>query len=232
MHGRFKDRGASWVKPHPGSMRVMKGRRVMTVGTGSIQIRWFGVNVGAVIATMLGVGIVSSTVVEPVFFSLLRDSLLTLPRWVVPLIDPGIRSVSGFIGGFVLGSIQLLALRTTQPKRSTWIPVTMLASAISWPVARGLLLPFSTMLTHGVTLIFGPLGNNALLIFMSIAISAALAGAVGGGLIGLTQWTLLRSKTADARHWIGAVTMSWLVVWGVSWGLLALLLQSLFQGWE
>jgi hypothetical protein len=108
---------------------------------------------------------------------------------VGPIATPLEGLVGGAVTGAVIGLVQWLALRRRLPLSRWWIAAT--AAGMGGGLALGMLLPGSD--TAGFAL--------------------PLRALITGAGIGIAQWLLLRSTTAQAPIWALVVAIGWAIGW-------------------
>ena len=118
--------------------------------------------------------------------------------------------VMGLMVGLFCGVLQWLLLRLRLPRAGWWILVCLLGFALGWLTAD---------------LVTGTL-NRIVATDRYWALTAALGWVVGGGLVGLAQWLVLRSRVSPAGWWIPTVALSS----AAAWPLASLALRSVIDG--
>jgi hypothetical protein len=144
---------------------------------------------------------------------------LTLAPGLISLMETGIGTegsqlkifeiltgtVLGLVDGLILGVYQWVALRRKIEKAWTWIPATM----ISFAVALTIFYSISTFVVSDRAAMGNPLEWG-----FGIGI---LDGIVGGLVLGLGQWFVLRKKINRSIWWIPGTLVAMLAAWFVRW---------------
>jgi hypothetical protein len=107
-------------------------------------------------------------------------------------------SLKSVVIGLVTGIMQYLFLRPYFPGALWWIPATSIGVALS-SIVRPSIAFYTTL---------------------------ALAGAVGGFIIGLSQWLVLRRRISGVGWWLGVTTFSS----GLSWAMSESIMATVFVG--
>lgn len=107
-------------------------------------------------------------------------------------------SLTPVVIGLVMGIMQYLFLRPYFIGAVWWIPATSIGVALS-SIVRPSIAFYTTL---------------------------ALAGAVGGFIIGLSQWLVLRRRISGIGWWLGATTFSG----GLSWAISESIMTTVFVG--
>lgn len=118
--------------------------------------------------------------------------------------------LAGIVGGFIIALISNILPDMAIPRRYQvwWLLLNILGMTIG-------LFILSTFAEYLLTL-WG-INNTNTSIFVMIILSA-----LGGAVVGINQWLILRRTLSNAWWWVFAVSTSWMV--------LMLLLQILFPG--
>jgi hypothetical protein len=156
---------------------------------------WYRWMLNYSVGELLGIG-AAATIGRVLFIEFSGESaaVSTFVTFVVLLI-------AGSVEGFVIGFVQWRALSKmiTHFKAYPWIVVTMISTAIGWI----LILPPAIMLISFLTKL--SIINHYYSVFY-----AAIVGIAFGGLIGITQFFIIRKFYDRAFAWIFASATGWM----------------------
>lgn len=203
-----------------GASRMDKGMHTEQSGTSYLVtcIRWMGVWIlGVVIGVpMMGIvyaskfGVACTAITGSIISSLMGTSLQSavlaedFNRIILSLIP-------GIVVGTLVGFIQFVILNNSVSLHR-WIPMSILGSAVGWWTASTLFAPVNSLiLTSMHRVIMVNLGS-----FDSLAssiIAGSVVGCLGGVIVGLAQWVVLRNHGKNSYWWILANAIGWCMIW-------------------